>query len=69
MCPIQNGLCTYYSGIFTVFEGSNPRSPGTHIVGPWATDHIKLYRGLRTGTQYISNWASRVMLLYIGPAD
>ena len=36
-----------------------PRSPGTHIVGPWVTDSIKLYRVLRTGTQYIGNWASR----------
>ena len=31
---------------------ANPRSPGTHIVGPWVTDSIKLYRDLRTGTQY-----------------
>ena len=38
----------------------NPRSPGTHIVGPWVTDSIKSYRVLRTGTQYIGNWASRV---------
>ena len=36
----------------------DPRSPGTHIVGPWVTDSIKLYRALRTGTQYII-WASR----------
>ena len=38
---------------------SNPRSPGTHIVGPWVTDSIELYRDLRTGTQCITNWASR----------
>ena len=37
-----------------------PTSPGTHIVGPWAIDNIKLYRDLRTGTQYVGNWASRV---------
>ena len=37
-----------------------PRSPGTHIVGPWVTDSIKVYRVLRTGTQHIGNWASRV---------
>ena len=40
----------------------NPRSPGTHIVGPWVTDNIYLYRDVRTGTQYIGNWASRVTL-------
>ena len=34
-------------------------SPGTHIVGPWVTDSIKLYRDLRTGTQYIGDWASK----------
>ena len=39
---------------------TNPRSPGTHIVGPWVTDSIKLYRVFRTGTQYVGNWASRV---------
>ena len=37
----------------------HPRSPGTHIVGPWVIGSIKLYRDLRTGTQYIGNWASR----------
>ena len=37
----------------------NPRSPGTHIVGPWVIDSINLYRDLRTGTQYIGIWASR----------
>ena len=36
-----------------------PRSPGTHIVGPWVIDSINLYRDLRTGTQYMGNWASR----------
>ena len=39
---------------------SYPRSPGTHIVGPWVMDDTNLYRDLRTGTQYIGNWASRV---------
>ena len=43
-------------------EGLDPRSPGTHMVGPWVTDNIKLYRDLRTGTQYLSNWASRASL-------
>ena len=37
-----------------------PGSPGTHIVGPWVIDTISLYSDLRTGTQYIGNWASRV---------
>ena len=37
-----------------------PRSPGTHVLGSWVTDSIKLCRVLRTGTQYIGNWASRV---------
>ena len=37
-----------------------PRSPGTHIVGPWVIDSLNSYRDLRTGTQYIGNWASRV---------
>ena len=41
-----------------------PRNPGAHIVGPWVTDSIKLYWDSRTGTQYIGNWASRVMLSY-----
>ena len=36
-----------------------PRSPGTHIPGPWVIDSISLYRDLRTGTQYIGTWASR----------
>ena len=36
-----------------------PRSPGTHRVGPWVIDSINLYRDLRTGTQYIGNWATR----------
>ena len=35
------------------------RSPGTHIVGPWVIDSINSYRDLRTGTQYMGNWASR----------
>ena len=30
-----------------------------HIVGPWVTDNMKLYRDLRTGTQYVGYWASR----------
>ena len=38
----------------------SPRSPGTHIVGPWVIDSINLYKDLRTGTQYMVNWASRV---------
>ena len=42
---------------------SIPRSPGTHIVGPWVIDSINSYRDLRTGTQYIGNWASRVYSL------
>ena len=37
-----------------------PRSPGTHVVGPWVIDSIDLYRDLRTGTRYTGNWASRV---------
>ena len=36
-----------------------PRSPGTHVVGPWVIDSLISYRDLRTGTQYIGNWASR----------
>ena len=39
---------------------SNPRSPGTHIVGSWVIDRISLYREQRTGTQYIGIWASRL---------
>ena len=38
-----------------------PRSPGTRIVGAWVTDSIKLYRDLRTGTQYIGNWGVPVL--------
>ena len=38
-----------------------------HIVGPWVTDSMKLYRGLRTGTQYIGNWASRVFCYFFKP--
>ena len=38
---------------------TTPRSPGTHIVGPWVIDSINSYRDLRTGTQYVGNWASR----------
>ena len=40
----------------------SPGSPGTHVVGPWVPDSIKLYRDLRTGTQYIGNWASSVIV-------
>ena len=36
-----------------------PTSPGTHIVGPWVTDSIQVYKVLRTGAQYVGNWASR----------
>ena len=46
---------------FLNFKWCIPTSPGTHIVGPWVTDNIKLYRDLRTGTQYIGNWASRAL--------
>ena len=38
---------------------TNPRSPGTYIVGPWVVDSTNLYRDLRTGTQYVGKWASR----------
>ena len=48
---------------------SNPRSPGTHIVGPWVTDSIKLYRDLRTGTPYIGNWASRAIFSLSGTQE
>ena len=44
---------------------SNPRSPGTHIVGPSVIDIINSYRDLRTGTQYIGNWASRVRQVHL----
>ena len=40
----------------------NPRSPGTHIVGPWVIDSIRVYRDLKTGTQYVGIWASRVIV-------
>ena len=29
-----------------------------HIGGPWVSDSIKLYTDLRTGSQYVGNWAS-----------
>ena len=45
-CAVRHILC-------------NPRSPGTHIVGPWVIDSINVYRDVRTGTQYIGIWASR----------
>ena len=44
---------------------TNPRSPGTHVVGSWVIDSISLYREPRTGTQYIGNWASRVTSISI----
>ena len=44
---------------------THPRSPGTHIVGSWDIDSISVYREPRTGTQYIGNWASRVMYPFI----
>ena len=47
--------------LMSKLHGHNPRSPGTHVVGPWVIDTINLYRDLRAGTLYvISNWASRV---------
>ena len=47
----------------TIFSGLYfSRSPITHIVGPWVIDSIDLNRDLRTGTQSIGNWASRVTL-------
>ena len=36
------------------------RSPGT-CIGSWVIDSIGLYRDSRTGTQYVGNWASRVI--------
>ena len=30
------------------------------MVGPWVMDSIDLYRDLKTGTQYMGTWASRV---------
>ena len=42
-----------------------PRSPGTHIGGSWVIDSINLHRDPRTGTQYIGNWASRGVGIYI----
>ena len=36
-----------------------PRYPYSRSLGPWVTDSMILYRVLRTGTQYIGNWASR----------
>ena len=35
-------------------------NPSTHIAGPWVIDNIDLYRDLRTGTQHLGIWASRV---------
>ena len=32
-----------------------------HIVGSWVIYNISIYRDQTTGTQYIGNWASRVM--------
>ena len=32
---------------------SNPRSPGTHVVGSWVIGSTSLYREPRAGTQYI----------------
>ena len=43
-----------------LLSGPFPRSPGTHIVGPWVIESIHLHKDLRTGTQYVGNWASRV---------
>ena len=42
--------------LFIALEAQVPM----YIVGPWVIDSINLYRDLRTGTQYIGNWASRV---------
>ena len=44
-----HALC-HFRGLF---EGRcYPRSPATHIVGPWVIDSLNLCRDLRTGTQY-----------------
>ena len=45
---------------------TNPRSPGTHLVGSWVIDSISVYRDPRTGTQYVGNWASRETLWISG---
>ena len=36
------------------------------MIGPWVIDSIHFYRDLRTGTQYIGNWASRESKTYPG---
>ena len=47
---IPGAMGSYVRGIKGL---CNPRSPGTHIVGPWVIDSKKkLYRDLRTGTEY-----------------
>ena len=43
---------------------TDPRSPGTHIVGSWVIDRISFLRDPRTGTQYTGNWASRVIWVW-----
>ena len=53
-------LMASYNNINLNSKQMKPRSPGTHMVGPWVIDSINLYRDLRTGTQYIGNWACRV---------
>ena len=52
--------CHMLRQLMSKLHGHNPRSPGTHVVGPWVIDTINLYRDLRAGTQHVSNWASRV---------
>ena len=58
-CPILD-LLQHGLHALEPMLGHLPRRPGTHMVGLWVTDSIKLYRVLRTGIQYIGNWASRV---------
>ena len=60
LCPVGASFQTMPTSGPEESSGASPRSPGTHIVGPWVTDNIKLYRVLRTGSQYVGNWASRV---------
>ena len=67
----RRGLINHVStlGFWGFGFGGYSRSPGTHIVGPWVPDIIQLYRDLRTGTQYVGNWASRVTLDPLNPLN
>ena len=53
--------CAHRTG--RILDAIGPRVMKVSLEAQVPIDSTNLYRDLRTGTQYIANWASRVLLL------